>query len=287
MTVQMTFPRIARYFSSPLVRRRLQFYPFSNSFSTKTFLANCLNQDSPSQTPSYKALFVDAAGTLVYPAQSVPVIYRRFGQKYGVKLTEDEILFRYREAFAHPPLHDQWASTSLRYVGDGKEFWKHIISHSTGCNSDDLVDELYKYYEQKEAWAVESGAYEAFLRLKKFGVKILVVSNFDTRLRPLLETLGFHGIFDDVIVSAEVGAEKPNPTIFIKALESAQCHPAETVHVGDDRRNDLWGARDAGIEAWLWRSDVNSFREIADRILCDSKIKGDQDNPGNTISLNL
>lgn len=39
--------------------------------------------------------------------------------------------------------------------------------------------------------------------------------------------------------------------------------PEEVVHIGDDRRNDLWGARDAGCDAWLWGSDVYSFKEVS------------------------
>lgn len=38
--------------------------------------------------------------------------------------------------------------------------------------------------------------------------------------------------------------------------------PEDAVHVGDDRRNDIWGARDAGCDAWLWGSDVHSFKEV-------------------------
>lgn len=60
----------------------------------------------------------------------------------------------------------------------------------------------------------------------------------------------------------QVAAEKPNPTIFLKACESLGVKPEEAVHVGDDRRNDIWGARDAGCDAWLWGSDVHSFKEV-------------------------
>ncbi|GAB2244632.1 hypothetical protein Droror1_Dr00000125 [Drosera rotundifolia] len=38
----------------------------------------------------------------------------------------------------------------------------------------------------------------------------------------------------------------------------------DVVHVGDDRRNDIWGARDAGCDAWLWGSDVQSFKELVE-----------------------
>lgn len=89
-----------------------------------------------------------------------------------------------------------------------------------------------------------------------------VVSNFDTRLRPLLKTLDLYELFDAIIVSAEVSVEKPNPYIFELALNAVHCNPNEVIHVGDDRRNDLWGARDAGIDCWLWDSDVTSFQQV-------------------------
>jgi len=39
-------------------------------------------------------------------------------------------------------------------------------------------------------------------------------------------------------------------------------NPEDAVHVGDDRRNDVWGARDAGCDAWLWGSEVTSFKQV-------------------------
>jgi hypothetical protein len=65
-----------------------------------------------------------------------------------------------------------------------------------------------------------------------------------------------------VSVNSQVAAEKPNPIIFLKACELLGVKPEEAVHVGDDRRNDIWGARDAGCDAWLWGSDVRSFKEV-------------------------
>jgi FMN phosphatase YigB (HAD superfamily) len=64
-----------------------------------------------------------------------------------------------------------------------------------------------------------------------------------------------------------VGAEKPSPVIFEAAVSQLGVSPAEAVHVGDDRRNDVWGGRDAGVTAWLWGTDVHSFEEVARRVL--------------------
>jgi len=65
-----------------------------------------------------------------------------------------------------------------------------------------------------------------------------------------------------MLLNFQVAAEKPNPTIFLKACELLGVKPEEAVHIGDDRRNDIWGARDAGCDAWLWGSDVYSFKEV-------------------------
>lgn len=51
--------------------------------------------------------------------------------------------------------------------------------------------------------------------------------------------------------------------IFLKACDLLRVKPEDAVHVGDDRRNDIWGARDAGCDAWLWGSDVYSFKEVS------------------------
>ncbi|KAJ8534213.1 hypothetical protein K7X08_007537 [Anisodus acutangulus] len=211
---------------------------------------------------THKALLVDAVGTLVIPSQPMAQIYRQIGEKYGVDYSEAEILKRYRWAYEQP-----WGRSRLRYVNDGRPFWQHIVSSSTGCADSQYFEELYNYYTTKKAWHLcDPNAEKVFQALRAAGVKLAVVSNFDTRLRPVLRALNCDHWFDAIAVSAEVEAEKPNPTIFLKACELLRVNPDDAVHVGDDRRNDIWGARDAGCDAWLWGSDVNSFKEVAQRI---------------------
>lgn len=211
---------------------------------------------------SHKALLVDAVGTLVVPSQPMAQIYKQIGEKYGVEYSETEILSRYRRAYEQP-----WGRSRLRYVNDGRPFWQYIVSCSTGCSDSQYFEELYNYYTTNKAWHLcDPNAEQVFKAIRKAGVKLAIVSNFDTRLRPLLRALDCDHWFDAVAVSAEVEAEKPNPTIFLKACELLGVKPEEAVHVGDDRRNDIWGARGAGCDAWLWGSDVHSFKEVAQLI---------------------
>ncbi|CAI5498553.1 unnamed protein product [Closterium sp. Naga37s-1] len=210
----------------------------------------------------HRALLVDAAGTLVEPSEPVTKVYASLGRKYGVKYSEDEILQRYRHAYIQP-----WRKSILRYEDDARPFWQYVVSESTGCNHPDYLEELYQYYTTKEAWRLtDPHAKEAFTAIRDAGVKIAVVSNFDTRLRTVLKELDCHDWFDAIAVSAEIQAEKPNPVIFHSACDLVGVDPHHAVHVGDDRRNDLWGARDAGCSAWLWQDDVHSFHDVARKL---------------------
>jgi REG-2-like HAD superfamily hydrolase len=171
---------------------------------------------------------------------------------------------RWRRAYNTP-----WGGSPQRYVGDGRPFWRWIVAQSTGCDNEAMFEEIFRYYETPEAWHLAPGAMVALSRLRAAGVRLAVVSNFDTRLRPLLQALGVAPLFDTLVVSAEVGFEKPCPAIFEAALvqlgDGLRCD--EVLHVGDDRRNDVWGARDAGMHSLLWGVDVASFDELADRVL--------------------
>uniref|UniRef100_A0A061QZ03 Haloacid dehalogenase-like hydrolase domain-containing protein 3-like n=1 Tax=Tetraselmis sp. GSL018 TaxID=582737 RepID=A0A061QZ03_9CHLO len=204
-----------------------------------------------------KALLLDVAGTLLNPTEPVTEVYRRYDRNHVITATDAEMLRRFRSAYNRP-----WGRSTIRYVGDGREFWKYVVTETTGCNDNEFFEGIYEYYARKEAWRVTSGAIECLRELKEKGVKIALVSNFDTRLRRILEDMQLTSLFDAVIVSAEVSAEKPNPVIFTAAVETLGLSPEECVHVGDDRRNDLWGARDAGCHALLWGYDVQDMAQV-------------------------
>ncbi|KAK9833446.1 hypothetical protein WJX81_006300 [Elliptochloris bilobata] len=207
-------------------------------------------------------MLVDAAGTLIYPSEPAAEVYLKYASQYGCLLSTTEILANYRRAYSTP-----WDRTPSRYVADGRDFWRFIVSETTLISDEACFEAIYNHYAAAEAWSVAPGAPAALASLRRAGVSTAVVSNFDTRLRPLLGLLGLEQLFDAIVVSAEVGVEKPNPVIFDAACERLGCRPIEAVHVGDDRRNDVFGARDAGCWAWLWGVDVRSFEEVARRVL--------------------
>jgi 2-haloalkanoic acid dehalogenase type II len=106
----------------------------------------------------------------------------------------------------------------------------------------------------------------ALAELRELGLRVVVVSNWDSSLPQVLERCGLDGAVDGTVSSATAGASKPDPAIFVPALELAGCAPDEALHVGDTPEHDVAGAHAAGIRALhLDRSgggDIASLAEI-------------------------
>jgi putative hydrolase of the HAD superfamily len=110
----------------------------------------------------------------------------------------------------------------------------------------------------------------ALAELRARGLRLVCVSNWDISLPDVLERCDLLTAVDGVVTSAGAGARKPDPAIFEAALDVAGTLPAEALHVGDTREEDVDGARAAGIEALLLDrdggGDISSLGEIAEHL---------------------
>jgi putative hydrolase of the HAD superfamily len=79
------------------------------------------------------------------------------------------------------------------------------------------------------------------------GLRLVVVSNANGRLRHLFDRVGLTQFFDVVLDSFEWGVEKPDPRLFQLALEQSEATADLTAHVGDLFHIDVAGARAAGL----------------------------------------
>jgi putative hydrolase of the HAD superfamily len=88
-------------------------------------------------------------------------------------------------------------------------------------------------------------------RLRQLGVRTAVVSNWDVSLRTILAEVGLGGLVDDIVVSAEVGARKPDPAIVEAALRRLRCPARKALMVGDSPETDVAAAEAAGVRPVL------------------------------------
>lgn len=80
--------------------------------------------------------------------------------------------------------------------------------------------------------------------------RLFAISNGNADLR----TIGLGAYFERSLAAREAGMLKPDPRIFSMLLDSAGVRAAEALHVGDDPRADVEGARRAGIRTvWVNR----------------------------------
>ncbi len=84
--------------------------------------------------------------------------------------------------------------------------------------------------------------------LRSRGVRIVIVSNCSENTRALLQKRGVADLADDLVLSCEVGVEKPAPEIYRLALDLAGVTEPQAVFV-DDQPAFCAGAAALGITA--------------------------------------
>jgi HAD superfamily hydrolase (TIGR01509 family) len=106
------------------------------------------------------------------------------------------------------------------------------------------------YEVMLETWVPYDDALPTLRALKARGLKLALISNIGIDVRGLLARGGMSGLLDVVILSCEVGAVKPDRTIFQLALDSLGVPASRALMVGDDAHDDA-GAVRLGIRTLL------------------------------------
>lgn len=128
----------------------------------------------------------------------------------------------------------------------------NLVLHHAGieqnAGTDAALAELREYHRTDNLWEhVEPDVIPALRALRDRGLKLVVVSNANGRLKHLFDRVDLTKWFDHVLDSHEWGVEKPDPRLFRLALEQSRADARRTVHVGDLYHVDVVGARNAGL----------------------------------------
>ena len=218
-----------------------------------------------------KAIFFDAAGTLIKPARRVGESYAVFGQKYGMSVSSKEIAERFRICFpSSPPLAfpnpPPQTIEALEYA-----WWKELVRRvwepwGRFRQFDEYFDELFAYFAEPKTWTLYPDVTETLSALKERRIVLSVISNFDSRLIGILEGLGLTPWFEQIFISSRVGYAKPDPRIFQTALEQHDLKAGDALHVGDSEEKDFQGANNAGLTGVLVERNGEGNSSLSSRI---------------------
>jgi len=140
-------------------------------------------------------------------------------------------------------------------------------------SEDDIIDYFLKYKgvnSTKEKLREEIDGYlklnnllfSFIKKLKSKGYKLVLLSNansafFTRKVFPTYPEI--KEVFDEVIISSDIGMIKPNEDIYKYALNKIHSRPEETLFV-DDGKNNVDAAQKIGMQGYIY-TDFKSFKE--------------------------
>ena len=132
------------------------------------------------------------------------------------------------------------------------------VREALGIKPEDLQSFLDQY------WSADDVNWELLEFIKNLhpGYKVGLLSNAWDNLRQTMHTRWkIDGLFDEMVISAEVGMVKPDPRIFHLALEKLGAQPAEAIFI-DDMLVNVDAARQQGLAAIQFLDNQQTLAEV-------------------------
>jgi len=99
--------------------------------------------------------------------------------------------------------------------------------------------------------------------IKTKGYRLAIISNFDyaPTAYMLLEKYNIKNLFEEIVISEEVGWRKPKEIIFETAVKKLEILPQDALFVGDNFQADVVGSKAVGMDvAWINRKNLPENR---------------------------
>ena len=219
-----------------------------------------------------KAIFLDFYNTLVRFWPPLDQIQQVSCRELGLNVSQEGINQGYAVADVYFNRENELRPLAERSEEERSEFFagyeQMILEHAGLPVSLDLAAQIWKLaISVPKDFIPYDDVIPALSQLHQQGYRLAVLSNLRRDMSELCQGLGLAPYLDFYVSSAEVGAEKPHAAVFLAALEKAAVAPGEVVHVGDQVRSDVVGARGVGIHPVLldrggWHQDIDDCVRI-------------------------
>ena len=210
-----------------------------------------------------KVIFLDAVGTLFGAKGSVGKAYADVAAKFGVEVSDEVVNAAFYKSFTNAP-PSIFPGVKLEDIPNYEfEWWQfialetfqHVGAVEQFTDFSKFFEELYSHFATAAPWYVYDDVIPTLKRWQKRKIELGIISNFDSRLYLVLESLKLIDFFTSITISTEVSAAKPHPQIFAASLNKHNCSAKDAWHIGDSFQEDYQGATAAGLKAILIKRD--------------------------------
>ena len=208
-------------------------------------------------------IFLDAVGTLFGVNGSVGEVYAEVARQFGVEVSATALNRSFLQSFREAGLPAFGTLDRAELPAREYAWWQAIATNTFQqagvlANFPDFASffaALYAHFATAAPWVVYPDVRSSLERWQRLGVTLGILSNFDSRLYSVLQSLDLANFFTSVTLSTEVGVAKPDPRIFAIALQKHACLPNAAWHIGDSFEEDYQAAKKAGMRGiWLRRT---------------------------------
>ena len=212
-----------------------------------------------------EGLILDAVGTLIEPSPSVALVYAEAAWRQGFDLDPAEVKRRFHRSFRDDEVDEQRGPLATDEATEHRR-WRRIVADVLP----DLPDperafaELWYHFARPSSWRAFGDAGPAIAALRRAGLRLVIASNFDGRLRAVVAGLPeLAGAGEGLVISSEVGVRKPHPDFYRAACARLGLPPDRVLCVGDDPENDVRGPERAGLRGLLVDRDGRRPADVA------------------------
>lgn len=211
-----------------------------------------------------KAVFFDVDFTLIYPGPTFRGEgYQQFCARHGMSVDPsefDEAVVDASSVLDEAQDHIYDPEIFIRYT-------RHIIERmgGRGPGLDACAREIYDEWAACQHFSLYEDVERTLTELAARGLRLGLISNTHRSLTSFQSHFELERLISGAISSSEHGFMKPHPSIFEAGLKLLDVAASEAVMVGDSLKQDIEGARRAGMHAVL----VNRSSELPARTEID------------------
>ena len=214
----------------------------------------------------FKNYIFDLYGTLVdiWTCEDSEALWEKMVILYGYKecnYSVFELRRTYKELCAKEKIAVKAKFPKREYVDiDMSKIFRKLYELKGYTPSEEEVELTANFFRctSTEHLRLYDGVIDLLDSLKAKGKKIYLLSNAQRSFTvPELKYLGLYDYFDDIVISSELNASKPDMDFFEALFKRNNLKKTESLMIGNDFRSDIGGAYKFGIRSLYIHQEIS------------------------------